>query len=165
MKEKILFLDIDGVLNGEEQFETPICFSKEAVETLKQLIKEHQAKIVITSSWQGHDGSSREKLKKIFEKEGLEIFDFINPSENYLNTDFSPRSCGILDYLQEHPCSYLILDDEYQQEYEFLHLNYYHTPTLVGLKRQDLPHLSFKQLDQNSLFSSSETKKIYTKRK
>ena len=64
MKEKILFLDIDGVLNGEEQFETTICFSKEAVETLKQLIKEHQGKIVITSSWQGHDGSSREKLKK-----------------------------------------------------------------------------------------------------
>lgn len=104
-------------------------------------------------------------MKKILEKEDLEIFDFINPSETYSNTDFSPRSCGILDYLQEHPCSYLILDDEYQQEYEFLKLNYYHTPTLVGLKRQDLSHLSFKQLDHNPLFSSSETKKRYTKRK
>ena len=160
MKEKILFLDIDGVLNGEEQFEIDICFSKEAINVIKEVIKVHQAKIVITSSWQGHDGSSRGKVKKLLENEGLEIFDFINPSKFYTNTSISPRTCGILDYLHKRPYDYLIVDDEYQQEYESLHLNYYHTPTLVGLKKQDLPNLTFKPLSP-----SQENKKIYTKRK
>ena len=169
MQENIIFLDIDGVLNGEEQFEIPPRFSKEAIFVLKQIITKYQAKIVITSSWQRSDGSNRNKIKSMFQSVDIEVFDFIHPSlkGTYLNKELSNRSCGILDYLLHHPCYYLILDDEYQKEYEFLKLHYYQTPTLKGLTKKDLPHLYFKALNDQQLipFSYEEKNKCYKKRK
>ncbi|HEY1789452.1 MAG TPA: HAD domain-containing protein [Verrucomicrobiae bacterium] len=51
---KILFLDIDGVLNSEmsaRQFGTRYRFAKSSVEALNKILRQTDARFVITSSW------------------------------------------------------------------------------------------------------------------
>lgn len=83
---KLLFLDIDGVLNTEHGLKTisenwtkmdkihrvgkQVPFCPEAVEVLKQIIDETDAKLVITSTWAG-GANGLEKMKKLWEERNL----------------------------------------------------------------------------------------------
>jgi histidinol phosphatase-like enzyme len=53
MKHKIIFLDIDGVLNVycSERDEFGCMFHEEFVDNLRWIINETSAKIVISSTW------------------------------------------------------------------------------------------------------------------
>ena len=62
---KIIFLDIDGVLNTDRQIRINnlnqidcIKFDQEAMENLKKIIEKTQAGIVITSTWRIHQSKS-----------------------------------------------------------------------------------------------------------
>ena len=118
---KIIFLDIDGVLNlipqGHDEFGG--IFHSHFVNNLKRVIDETGAKIVISSTWR-HDGLQR--MKDMWEKRNLpgDVID-ITPDCNVL---FKEGSFNFLDeidrgheieyWLVKHPevKNYVILDDD-----------------------------------------------------
>lgn len=81
---KIIFLDIDGVLNN---YDTPgelICWDPELVKILNRIIKETDAKIVLSSTWRQIDyrcDAIKNDMKinyigktpKLWKKRGVEI--------------------------------------------------------------------------------------------
>lgn len=76
---KIIFLDIDGVLNSEKWYQErfdinletyPICeFDPLTIEQLNLLTDKTNAKIVISSTWR--IGRTMDELKKLFKKVGI----------------------------------------------------------------------------------------------
>lgn len=129
-KVKILFLDIDGVVNSEtfytkrangEYGDKPYPLSEfdpEAVAQVSRIINETGANLVISSSWRHTDG-----LRSIFKNVGLRgrALDFeITP---YLGTI---RGLEIKKYIDEYPNkhngdeieTYCIVDDDIDMLYE-----------------------------------------------
>lgn len=117
---KVIFLDIDGVLNHEEHFRwlhesgeaTPLQsqypwseFSPVSCKLLKEVIDETDAQIVVSSSWR-LDGLA--KINKLFRFFGLPNAIDVTPC---LNT---ARGIEIDKWLSEHPevDKYVILDDD-----------------------------------------------------
>ena len=130
---KVIFLDIDGVLNHSE-CQNEIVDPKKII-LLKKLVKLTNAKIVLSSSWRRKydkdgnlvDDTSYKIIKKILKKYDLEIYSEI---ENYIsnevisneitineilnsNTDDNDRAIYIVKWLNNHPevTSFVILDD------------------------------------------------------
>ena len=130
---KVIFLDIDGVLNHSE-CQNEIVDPKKII-LLKKLVKLTNAKIVLSSSWRRKydkdgnlvDATSYKIIKKILKKYNLEIYSEI---ENYIsnevisneitineilnsNTDDNDRAIYIVKWLNNHPevTSFVILDD------------------------------------------------------
>jgi hydroxymethylpyrimidine pyrophosphatase-like HAD family hydrolase len=153
--QNIIFLDIDGVLNNIE-----VKFKDECVNVVKELIKQHDAKIVIISSWQWNGTQRiRNNIKIIFEKLGIYNIDFIDP--NYRGNicfkgslspiEIDSRLLGIIDYLKKNKDSnYVILDDDYHNDYKFICLNHYKTIALRGLTYEDISKIKFKPVNLNN---------------
>lgn len=102
---KIIFLDIDGVLNCPatlERFQGTIAIDTNMVSSMKRIIRETGAKVVISSTWR----MSKERLAEI-EKHGIEFID-ITPVLR------SIRGEEIASWLKSHPNvkKYAILDDD-----------------------------------------------------
>ena len=121
MKDKILFLDIDGVLNvipqGFDEFGA--IFHQHFVDNLKRIIDETGAKIVISSTWRY---AGPDEMKLMWEMRDLpgEVID-VTPyfaseeiKELYAeNTKQDCRGYEIQEWLDNHECeSYVILDDD-----------------------------------------------------
>lgn len=124
---KYLFLDIDGVLNHDEWFESPgyrnnqanwkvSMFDPECVKRVNKILQETRAELVVSSSWRGMTD-----LEEIFEGVGLPFkfwrtpyADTIYSTDEY--DDESPvfwRGSEIKYFLERHPCdAYVILDDD-----------------------------------------------------
>lgn len=114
--KKFLFLDIDGVLNHEDWWNSLIgtkdraeypydSFDPKCVERINEIINKTGAKIVISSSWRGDP-----HLQEIFKNVGL-------PTDFDITTRFLDRFRGeeIQDYLDnvDGPYVYCIVDDYY----------------------------------------------------
>jgi hypothetical protein len=117
---KVIFLDIDGVLNHQKHYEwlietdepTPMQrtypyteFNPESCRLLNEIIWETGAQIVVSSSWR-LDGEAR--LNSLFKFFGLPRIYSITPC---LNTE---RGIEIGTWLAAHPevDGYVILDDD-----------------------------------------------------
>ena len=117
---KVIFLDIDGVLNHEQHYKwlmetdepTPMQrtypyteFNPESCRLLREIIWETGAQIVVSSSWR-LDGEAR--LNSLFKRFGLPRIYSITPC---LNTE---RGIEIGVWLAAHPevTNYVILDDD-----------------------------------------------------
>ena len=115
---KVIFLDIDGVLNSyaydrqKSPDDNNIDITR--LELLKALADKTDAKIVLTSSWREHwdkESCNRDEkgkeLADIFEKAGLEIYDK-TPFIGYLE-----RADEIRGWLSANPLakSFVIFDD------------------------------------------------------
>jgi len=109
---KILFLDIDGVLNivsideGRDQYGQ--IFHKHFVDNLQWIIEQTDAKIVISSDWKS---SGLVIIKEMWKNRNLpgDIIDVTT----YLGDDFS-RGHEIQDWIDNHRDSiesYVIIDD------------------------------------------------------
>lgn len=147
--ENIIFLDIDGVLNDNVSG-----LSLESVKVVKELIDEHNAKVVIISSlqWNGTE-SIRKKIRSKFENIGIYDIDFIDPNFEGGICDISvpSRLLGIVDYLKNNEVSsYVILDDDYHNDYRLLRLNYYRPLPFKGLTEKDLPKIKFLSVNLNN---------------
>ena len=116
---KIIFLDIDGVLNCENAYKRRIShgfcqyvefedkngekdhyqsFYLPCKKLLNELIDETGAKIVISSSWRG---SGLEWLKRVWELEGMSG-EIIGITPHFRDSRFSvPRGCEIKAWLEE----------------------------------------------------------------
>lgn len=128
---KYLFLDIDGVLNHDEWFESEYykkhqenwkksMFDPECVARVNRILQSTRAELVVSSSWR-----SMTDLEEIFEGVGLpfkfwrtpyadQIYPDIDPINDLYNDDIRYwRGSEIKHFLEQHPCkSYVILDDD-----------------------------------------------------
>jgi len=149
--EKIIFLDIDGVLNDN----TVTGYLDRCVNSLKRIVDETNGKIVIISSLQGSGTiNKRNRVINSLQEVGIFVDNFIDP--NFIGKleglALSSRIIGIVDYLEKHrQVEYVILDDEYQTEYKLLSLNNYEIDMWTGLREEDVNKIIFIRPDFNIL--------------
>lgn len=148
---KIIFLDIDGVLNSGTYFANCAYegmhlyryFDKEKMELLVKIIEETQAKVVLSSSWRSdldenlypirEDG---ERLLAVLAAHGIELY-------SKTGRRMQERSDEIRGWLKEHPetTHFVILDDEIegQQYNDWYELEPHFVKTIyeVGLTPSD----------------------------
>lgn len=136
---KLIFLDIDGVLNCvETKVKSPsgcIGIDETMCKRLKQIVEQTDAKIVLTSTWKTEWNKTSENglqttkdgnyLVNTFNKYGLTIFD-----KTYEKT-WAQRGEGVLNFLDNHKDieSFVILDDEFTVDYIKHDLDKYHVKT------------------------------------
>ena len=115
---KIVFLDLDGVLNlipqGHDEFGA--IFHQHFVDNLKRLIDETDAKIVITSTWRF---AGLDEMQRMWEFRNLpgEVID-ITPDFMCETGSILQRGKEIDQWLSEHKevTNYVILDDDTDME-------------------------------------------------
>jgi hypothetical protein len=131
---KVIFLDIDGVLNCEKAYKSGECnyvewinhfgekdhhqsFCSWSKDLLNKLIEETGAKIVISSTWRS---SGIEFMKSVWKHEGMkgEIIGITPNFRGDINGYTIPRGCEI-DYYLEHDLKFnhINWDKNVQQEY------------------------------------------------
>ena len=106
---KVIFLDIDGVMNHEA--------SKEDMDTdclyqLKRIVNQTDAKIVLTSSWKMYFLRGDENPIKLYFEKRLRLFELeLYDIAPHLGT--GKRAAEIKQWLKEHRAfkSYVIIDD------------------------------------------------------
>lgn len=144
--KNIIFLDIDGVLNNNYSN-----ISSESIDVIKQLIQKNNAKVVmITSHQQNGTDAKRNLIKQKLEELDIYNIDFIDPNfEGYiLDIKLPSRILGIVDYLKKNEVSnYVILDDDYNNDYKLVCLNHYKTNPQKGLTNKDLSKITFKSVN------------------
>ncbi len=116
-KQKVIFLDFDGVLNNADYRDTVKDYYNNFIDEtrmpyLKRIVNETGAVIVLTTTWRlfWNENSTyflenTQKINRIFEKYGLKV---------YSKTDFyeEKRNFEISLWLCEHSVeNYVILDD------------------------------------------------------
>lgn len=147
--KNIIFLDIDGVLNDNNSN-----FSLESIDILKHLIQRYKAKVVMITSWQMNGTESRRKtIKKLLEKLDISDIEFIDPNleGNIYDIKIPSRLLGIIDYLKNNQVSnYVILDDEYHNDYKLICLNHYKTIPFKGLTHKDIFKITLKPVNLNN---------------
>ena len=117
--DNIIFLDIDGVLNNNRTMSSApsgcIGIGNSLLDNLYHIVKETNAKIVLSSTWKKDWDRNPNKCKpdglylnKKLRQKNIFIFDKIDD-----NISLSKRGCAINKYLKQHPeiKHYLILDD------------------------------------------------------
>lgn len=104
---KVIFLDVDGVLND---WDTPALsdyhwYRKSCMENLQLLVRNTNAKIVVSSTWK-YSEKLLNKLAKVLEEYGLKIHD--------VTPDLDDKPSEINAYLKAHPEveNYVVLDDD-----------------------------------------------------
>lgn len=118
---KILFLDIDGVLNSdrydrEKDRMKSGNIDETRLDLIKEIVDKTDAKIVLTSTWRHHwhpneelcDDTGKE-LNRVFNAHGVEIFD--KTPRLALFTDRSDEIKEWLEFCSEEIESFAILDD------------------------------------------------------
>ena len=122
---KVIFLDIDGVLNvrSQERDEFGSLFHEEFVNNLKHIIEETDAKIVISSTWRFSGLNTMQQMwkKRNLPGEVIDITPFKSEKEKeckniWDNLPFKERcerGWEIEDWLDiNKPEKYVILDDD-----------------------------------------------------
>lgn len=116
---KVIFLDIDGVLNSDEYFDKIENLNVQGIESeidvnkiilLKKAIDETKAKVVLTSSWR-----YTKKAKSL--KDLLLRYEIHVDSTPFIN---NTRGLEIKKWLSDNPNveNYVILDDEIFDSYD-----------------------------------------------
>ena len=138
----VIFLDVDGVLNKESDWNKKYYVDKNCVACLQKIIqlinkKKYTAKIVLSSTWRAGMGATSEslqilELKKQLAAFGIEIAD-ATPVSN------QGRQREVLYYIRKHNVSnYLIIDDDESLFEDIGKLHFYKPDYKTGLTLQDV---------------------------
>lgn len=140
---KIIFLDVDGVLNSQNYFISkyhelgrPVRGKEEidkvAVKYLKEIVDKTGAKIVLTSSWKIIKRQVQD-LKDVLKEYNLSIMDI---TSNYADK----RGKEIREWLNNNKDveSFVILDDDFFKDYNGLENNLVNTSFITGLTKEDV---------------------------
>lgn len=123
MNAKIIFLDVDGVLNSndtEDTFRGYIGLDYSGIKLLREIVDATGAEIVLVSSWKSRwykdhkdcQDNLANYLDERLAEEGLKIIDKTEGSS-------FERGAGIVDWLSKHPVElWIVLDDEVFPDYE-----------------------------------------------
>lgn len=131
---KVIFLDIDGVLNSEhwyvknhekhpERCRSDRCIDPRFVRNLSKIVKKTGAKIVLTATIRGVVKKRADHyLHEIFKRYGLSIYDYTSKCNSVM------RGYEIQDWLDRHRdvTNIVIIDDED----DMVHLSKYLVQTL-----------------------------------
>ena len=135
--KKVIFLDVDGVLNSSRTLYEDISLEDDLISNLKELVDKTGAKIILSSSWRLSAGSVATLMDKLdkfdlvisgmtydgVDLDWLEKYEF-DTTKKYLDTKFDydenkqikithDRGAEIFKWLHDHDdCAYVILDDE-----------------------------------------------------
>ena len=132
---KILFVDVDGVLNSAQDGYSIKLRTDSHLKFLRMIVKSTGAKIVLSSSWRiGFTPASKNLLAR-FKEYGLELMDCTPELSGACRGD------EIRKWLEEFETEYdverfAILDDESDMA-EFTETNLIQTDTNVGLQKAD----------------------------
>lgn len=151
---RIIFLDVDGVLNsirklievyyatGKAHSGINYPFDEVCLNNLKELVEKTGAKIVITSTWR-----TMEDAKKRLSEE-LAKYNLLKDVIGYTKIINHDRALEIKDYLDNlpFPVEYIILDDDFISKYFNKYL--IKCDTLVGLTKKDTER-GIKKLTKN----------------
>lgn len=134
---KVLFLDIDGIINSEDyavyryttkKFDLDHFVDERAVAFLNYIIDETGARIVLSSSWRGSYEETEERLKKAGFK-----YDFFDKTPYHPSRHRGTEIQEWIDKYEEthEPLeSYVIIDDDNDmlesQENNFVQCNFVH---------------------------------------
>lgn len=134
---KVVFLDFDGVLNGDDyvrrQGRFGLILDPEKLALLKKLIYATDAKIVLSTSWREHWSSMEEQcdsigleMNRIFRSYQMEIYDK-TPQLRF------QREQAIYQWLQQYPQveNFVVLDDRFLSA-DFLKEHFVLTSNLRG---------------------------------
>ena len=136
---KVIFLDIDGVLN-EEKSCSRCCGYKgiddKKVENLAKIVKQTNAEIVLISTWKddwrktdkAHQGMMANYLDRKLKKQGLRVYDKTESVDKASGMHFS-RGEGILQYLADNKVEKFVILDDYQFDYDSCGLSDYYIKT------------------------------------
>jgi len=126
-----IFLDIDGVLNSKdfvlERIDDDSSLDESRVKLLSELVKETDAKIILSSSWRirftesgnirNTDSEDAKELVRLFKKYGISIYgktkDYRNSHGDYF--DIGERYTEIKEYIENNLTdddNFVIFDDE-----------------------------------------------------
>lgn len=121
MGRKIIFLDIDGVLNSSEFDDhcrgtylidpaAEDLLDAEAVMTLRYIVDQTGAEVVMSSSWREYPEAKWHAIMQL-DLYGVQVIDSTPPSSPVKTWDY--RNEEIKAWLDQHPevTGYLILDD------------------------------------------------------
>lgn len=127
---RVVFLDVDGVLNSVRDYYSIDLATDSHFVLLKELVDRTGAKIVLSSSWR-MGLSIRDGLVQRLAEYGLEIYD----TTPVLYFEGRKRGDEIRAWLNEHEevTNFVILDDE-SDMCEFTKTNLVKTNTNFGLK-------------------------------
>ena len=123
---KLIFLDIDGVLNDIDSKSRCGIFKgidDDKVQRLKQIVDATDARIVLTSTWKTHWDKNKDLIEDMgnylnrkFKKQGLRVID-------KTTDDGIHRGAGIINYINNFHTeveSWIVIDDEYFCDYKEL---------------------------------------------
>jgi hypothetical protein len=125
---KVIYLDIDGVLNCSEtkaRIMDSVGLDGKLLGNLKKIVEKTNAKIVLISTWK--EGWVKDKVKKPFQSfvaryldekfsaHNLKVFD---KTENKADGKFLSRGEGILRYNETNGIDNFIIIDDYQYDYD-----------------------------------------------
>jgi len=131
MPDKVIFLDVDGVLNSvEDRFSWEIETDKH-MEYLKNIIDKTGAAIVVSSSWRILP-SMMSRLRSRLKDFGMDVYS----KTPEIHTRDRHRGDEIRKWLQENPGvkKFAILDDESDMR-EFVNTNFFKTDMEIGLTK------------------------------
>ena len=162
--KKVIFLDIDGVLNSNRTLYEEISLEDDLILNLKELVDKTDAKIILSSSWR----LSTEAIATLMDRldkfglaisgmtcdgvdlDWLEKYEF-DATKKYLDTKFDwdenrqikithDRGAEIFKWLHDHDdCAYVILDDEIEDiKPYFSESVIVKTPYKTGLTKEDV---------------------------
>ena len=140
---KIIFLDVDGVLNTKStkaRCNGYIGIDENKLPFLKEIVDKTGAEIVLVSTWKEHWEKllERKYLQDAFANQldeklnsvGLKVFD---KTEDKRDGVWYSRCEGILDYLAYHKVSSFVILDDFQFDYDGCDL----TDNLVQTNEKD----------------------------
>ena len=141
LKNKVIFLDVDGVLNSDKTAaRTPQGFigvSSEKVKLLNEIVKATGASIILSSSWRLMDSADTD-YKYLIRHLAYKKLYIQGKTELIRNN----RGKEIQKFLDEHENieAFVILDDEFIQEFEECNLSKHlvHTESKDGLTKNDV---------------------------
>lgn len=147
---KVIFLDIDGVLNtpsSESRCGEYIGIDDEKVEKLKKIVEKTKAEIVLISTWKKY-WRKEEKLKPLQDysanyldeklaKQGLKAID---KTKDKADGRYLSRGESILEYVYRNNVENYIILDDCQFDYDGCDLtdNYIKTNQIEGLSEQQV---------------------------
>ena len=132
---KVIFLDVDGVLNSRQDGNSIKLRTDSYLRLLREIVKATDAKIVLSSSWRVGPSKAIRNLNNRLAEYGLEIMD-----STPLLPGSSCRGDEIRQWLSDNGQSvenFVILDDDADM-LEFTDTNLVQTDSELGLQEKDV---------------------------
>ena len=143
--ERVVFLDIDGVLNDDHHVPGSPAIDEAMVSYLAYIVCSANARIVLSSSWKeawarfagnGYETSERRDADLLLLKEFLDRYDLVIDGFTPRSPESGPvaRPYEIRAWLVDHPSviSFVILDDDDFWEFGWMNKHFVCTQTETG---------------------------------